>query len=134
MNIGKTLKIDRDKQFLVETNDVFDPVLKAIKKSSAHPTILIIKETMNNYVLSFQNVTYEKILNENNSLDTSKSTQSEDIPFKIIKNNADIFTNFIFQNFNKCTIDGKCSDQLKKADVSPVLKKKTIMIKPIIDW
>ena len=48
MNIGKTLKIDRDKQFLVETNDVFDPVLKAIKKSSAHPTILIIKETMDN--------------------------------------------------------------------------------------
>ena len=34
MNIGKTLKTDKDKQFLVETNDVFDPVLKAIKKYS----------------------------------------------------------------------------------------------------
>ena len=56
-------------------------------------------------------------------MDTSKSTQSEDIPFKIIKDNADIFANFILQNFNKCIIDGKFPDQLKKADVSPVFKK-----------
>ena len=28
MNIGNTLKIDKDKQFLVETNDIFDPALK----------------------------------------------------------------------------------------------------------
>ena len=44
VNIGKTLKIDKDKQFLVETNDVFDPVLEAIKKYSAHPSILRIKK------------------------------------------------------------------------------------------
>ena len=31
VNIGNTLKIVKNKQ-LVETNDVFDPVLKAIKK------------------------------------------------------------------------------------------------------
>ena len=70
VNIGKTLKIDKDKQFLVETNDVFDPVLKAIKKYSAHPSILSIKEKMNNNVFSFQNVNYEEKLNEINSLDT----------------------------------------------------------------
>ena len=32
VNTGNTLKIENDKRFLVETNDVFDPVLKAIKK------------------------------------------------------------------------------------------------------
>ena len=64
MNIGKTLRIDKDKQFLVETNDVFDPVLKAIKKYSAHPGILWIKEKMNNNVFYFWEVTYEEILNE----------------------------------------------------------------------
>ena len=113
VNIGKTLKIDKDKQFLVETNDVFDPVLKAIKKYSAHPSILRIKEKMNNNVFSLRKVTYEEILNVINSLDTSKSTQSEDFPFKIIKDNADIFVNFILQNFNKCIIDGKFPNQLK---------------------
>ena len=48
VNIGNTLKIDTDKQFVVETKDVFDSVLKAIKKYSAHPSILSIKEKMNN--------------------------------------------------------------------------------------
>ena len=123
VNIGKALKIDKNKQFLVETKDVFDPVLKAIKKYSANPSILRIKDKMNNNVFSFRKVTYEEILIEINSLDTSKSPQSEDIPFKIIKDNADIFANFILQNFNKCIIDGKFPDQLKKAHVSPIFKK-----------
>ena len=56
-------------------------------------------------------------------MDTSKSTQPEGIPFKIIRDNADIFANFIWQNFNKCIIDGRFPGQLKKADVSPVFKK-----------
>ena len=43
VNIGKTLKIDKDKQFLVETIDVFGPVLEVIKKYSTHPSILRIK-------------------------------------------------------------------------------------------
>ena len=78
---------------------------------------------MNNNVFSFRKVTYEEILIEINSLDTSKSPQSKDIPFKIIKDNADIFANFILQNFSKCIIDGNFPDQLKKADVSPIFTK-----------
>ena len=74
-------------------------------------------------MFSFRKVNYEETLNEINSLDTSKSTQSEDISFKIIKDNADIFANFILQNFNKCIIDVTFPDQLKKANVSPVFKK-----------
>ena len=44
VNIENTLEIDKDKQFLAKTNGVFDPVLKAIKKYSAHPSIFNIKE------------------------------------------------------------------------------------------
>ena len=85
---------------------------------------------MNSNVFSFPSVTYKEILNEINSLDTSKSTQLENILFKIIKDNADIFTNFILQNFNKCILDGKFLDQLKKHTLLLSLKKETIMIKP----
>ena len=88
---------------------------------------------MNN-VFPFQKVTYEEILNEVNSLDTSKSTQSEDIPLKIFKDNADIFVNFISKNFNKCITEGKFPEQLKKQTLFLSLKKETIMIKPIIKW
>ena len=97
VNIGKTSKTDKDKQFLVETNEAFDPVLITIKKYSTHPSILRIKEKMNKNVYSFRKVTYEEILNESNSLDNSKSTQPKDIPFKITKDNADIFANFILK-------------------------------------
>ena len=68
---------------------------------------------MINNVFSFQKVTNEEILNEINSLDNSKSTQSEDISVKIIKDNADVFANFILQSFKKFIIDGKFPDQLK---------------------
>ena len=44
VNIENTLEIDKDKQFLAKTNGVFDPVLKAIKKYSAHPIIFNVKE------------------------------------------------------------------------------------------
>ena len=70
-----------------------------------------------------RNVTHEEILNEINNLDTSKSTQLQDIPFKIIKDNATILANFVLQNFNQCIIDGKFPDQLKKAGVSPFFKE-----------
>ena len=79
---------------------------------------------MNNNVFFFRKATYEEILNEINSLDTSKLTQSEDIPYKIIKDNADIFANFILQNFNNCIIDGNFPDKFKKADISPVIYKR----------
>ena len=74
-------------------------------------------------MFSFRNVTYEEIVNEINSLEISKSTQSEDTLLNIIKDNTDIFPNFVLQNFNKCIIDAKFPDQLKKADVGPVFKK-----------
>ena len=63
MNIGNTLKIDKDKRFLVETNDAFDPVLKAIKRCNTHPSIRSIKEKRNNNVFFFRSVAYEETLN-----------------------------------------------------------------------
>ena len=44
MNIENTLKISKDKRFLVETKEIFDPVLTAVKKYSTHPSILSIKK------------------------------------------------------------------------------------------
>ena len=70
------MQIEKDKQYLVETNDLFDPILKAIKKYNSNTSILSIKEKMNNSVFSFRNVTYEEMLNEVKSLNTSKSTQT----------------------------------------------------------
>ena len=57
-NIGKTLtRIDKDKQFVVETNDVIDPVLKAIKGTLmqvwkfANISVLIWKKYVEDFTL-----------------------------------------------------------------------------------
>ena len=42
----------------------------------------------------------------------------------IIKDNSDIFANFILERFNQCIIDITFPDQLKKADVNLVFKKR----------
>ena len=105
--------------------NVGNTFLKAIKKYSTHHSVLSIKEKMNNNVFYFRKVTYEEILNETNSLDTSKSAQSEDNLFKIIKDDADIFANFILQSFKKCIIDVTFTVHLKKADVRPIHNDKT---------
>ena len=55
--------MDKDKQFLIEANDVSDSVSKVIRKHSARPSILNSKENINNKVFCFFNVcnvTYEK--------------------------------------------------------------------------
>ena len=102
MSIANTLKIDKDKRFLVETNDVIDPLLKAVKKYSGRYSILRIREKLNRKVFSFRHVMYNL-----DNLDTLKSTQSDDIPFKINKDNTVIYDNFILENFNQCIIHGK---------------------------
>ena len=63
VNIRNTFKIDKYKRFLVETTDVSDPVLKAVKKYSAHSSISNMNN-MNNNVFSFRNVTNEEIINK----------------------------------------------------------------------
>ena len=44
LNVGNNFEIDEEKRFLIETNGVVDLVLKAIRKYSAHPSTLNMKE------------------------------------------------------------------------------------------
>ena len=99
MNLGNILKIEKDMPFLVEINEAVDPSLQTIEKYSAHSRIFNIEKIINE-MLPFGYVSSIKILNEINNMDTSKSLQSEGTPFKIIKDNAYILSNFTFQNFN----------------------------------
>ena len=62
VNIGNTSKTDKDKRFLVETNNILDPVLKTLKKHSAHLSVININKKINKDVFSFQNVSSEKNL------------------------------------------------------------------------
>ena len=47
-----------------------------------------------------------------------------DIPVKMIKDNIDIFSEFLFNNFSNSIFDATFPSELKNADVIPVFKKK----------
>ena len=61
----------------------------------------------------------KKILN----LDVKKACQDTDIPTKIIKENCDIFADFIFQNFNNGIASSVFPTSVKNANIAPVIKK-----------
>ena len=56
-------------------------------------------------------------------LDITKASQLQDIPTKIIKQNADFFSEFFFVNINHSINKSTFSEQLKWVDVKLVFKK-----------
>ena len=75
--------------------------MRAFVKYRAHPSIIAIKENCNSstrFNLSF--VDKEDILKEIKKLKANKATQNTDIATKLIKENADTFADFIFENLN----------------------------------
>ena len=74
-------------------------------------------------VFTFNHVTKENVINEINNLDASKAPQEDDIPTKIIKENSDMFFNFICQSFNYMTDVCIFSTSLKLANITSVYKK-----------
>ena len=61
-------------------------------------------------------------MKEMNTLKTNKATQSTDIPTKLIKENSDIFGDFIF-GYNNCVSNSIFPNSLKNAIITPVHKK-----------
>ena len=89
--IERTCKVNFDRK----------PVVNVIKNFSEHPSILKVKENTNSSACSsFRTVSKEHLLYQLNSLDPTKVTQNCYIPTNIIKKNYDIFSEFLFANFN----------------------------------
>ena len=86
----------------------------------------MIKKTFNsNKTFPFDLVSSGTIFKEIVSLDTKKATHSNDLPTKIVKANADLFSVFVSNAFNESVISCKFLFVLKLADVTPVHKKKS---------
>ena len=114
LHIERPCKVDIDRELVVN----------AIKNFSQHPSILKVKENTNSsYSFSFCTVSKENLLYQLNSLDSTKATQKCSIPTNIIKKNYDIFSKFLFANFNDIILTTRFREQLKYTDVKPESKK-----------
>ena len=102
--------------------NITDPVSCAVQRYEKHPSILKIKEIIgtNNLSFSFKFIDRKKIFNELQKLKSKKACQGSDIPVKIIKENIDIITDFIYNNFNNSLFSSYFPSNLKNADITPV--------------
>ena len=102
-------------------NKIRDPILKAILKYKDHPSIKAIERLPKSKDLfNFSNVEKKEIIQEIVCLDASKVCQDANVPTKIIKENADIFTDFIHPSINASISNGDFPSFLKLANVIPV--------------
>ena len=105
------------------TDGITDPVQKAIKKFSNHPSILKIKGHYQNAApFFFQKVAPDTVEKEVRSLNPKKATTHKNIPPKILKSNSDVCVEPLTQIFNDCIEKSTFPDELKCADVSSLPK------------
>ena len=129
-NIAKNLKIPGYRPHNYSLFEkVSDPILKVILKYRNYPSILTIGEVCKNKsnkqpLFSFSQATWDETLKEILSLDTTKTCQDTDIPTKILKENADTFSDFLFAYYNASVVNSsKFPSILTLADIIPVFKK-----------
>ena len=122
--IVPNLNITTNSEILTDTSLIDDPVLKAIKKYEKHPSIKMIKEKMEQTkTFTFKKPSRAEIEKNIRNLDISKACQENDIPTKIIKENCEIFAEFIESNFSYNIEEAEFPDMLKMADIKPIYKK-----------
>ena len=76
---------------------------------------------------SFEFFDKQKNSKEINKLDEKKACQEHDIPIKLIKLNKDLFSHFIYHNFNNSLFSSNFLSNIKAADILQIHKKKDLV-------
>ena len=106
----------------VNVDDIEDPVARTVEKYKNHPSTRLIKENYRNTnnTFHFENVSVKEIENELKNLLSSKAARDTDIPTKVIKDNIDIFTPILLDEFNKSLALGIFPSSMKLVNITPV--------------
>ena len=126
VNIVKNLGIVTEKESGTFTENNLSEVEVALKKYKNHSSINAITKRMKNLgnlTFSFNFISHEDTVKELNKLKNKKASQKTDIPIKIVKENVDIISHFLYHNFNNWLSCSTFPSGMKYADVTPVHKK-----------
>ena len=100
-----------------------DPIDIATKKNVSHPSIIAIRENFKfNQKFDFREVTLGEMYLQITKLDLKNAAPKESIPAKILKENADIFSEVLQSNLNSCLAKLEFTKELKAGDVSALFK------------
>ena len=121
-NAVKNLKIPEFSDSNPVAENILHPIFKAILNYKT-PSIVAIKNARNGPGFYFCEVTFNDVFKEIKRLKARKATQITDIPVKILKENADIFSAYICDFLNETISSGKFPAILKNGDFTAVFKK-----------
>ena len=88
-----------------------------------NPSVIAIKNLNSGSRFDFCRVSVHDVEKEIRRLSTRKATQYSDLPVNILKENSDIFGEYICDFFNECVDKGTFPSILKHANITPVFKK-----------
>ena len=101
-----------------------DPITFILEKYKNYPSIIAIKNfCRENKTFNFETIKRDNVLKKIKSLDRSKTSQNGDVSTKIIKENAELFTDLIPSALNEAIQSGNFPSCLKWADVTTIFKK-----------
>ena len=102
------------------------PTFKAVFKYKNYPSIISIRR-FRHQVSNFHFSCIDKntIAKEIRGLRTTKASQDNDLPAKILKENADYFAEFICIQFNNSVNSSKFQSSFKCANITPIFKNES---------
>ena len=125
VNIVPSLKILPKENYEKDVGNDNEPILNCINKFKNHSSIKVIKyRKKEERTFTFSYVSYEEVLNEIRKLKTTKTTQQNHIPTKILKENSKVFAGYFEKIINFCIENSIFPSDLKVANVTPAFKKK----------
>ena len=120
-NIAKNISLPESPSIKEPLAELFtDSLILALEKYKDHPSITSIKSKMtsiDNPKFGFRFVSLNEALTGINKLNRKKTSQATDIPVKIIKENKDVISFYVFHNFNNTLSSCSFPTALKYADV-----------------
>ena len=122
----KKLGLFTKEQSAISTENSLSEAETAIAKYGNHPSIIAITEKMEklgNPTFGFDFTSYEETVKEVNNLKIRKVSHKTDIPIRIIKENIDIVSYFLYHNFNNTLSCSTFPTAIKYAEVTPIHKK-----------
>ena len=100
-NIVKKLNIPKFNSNISVTENIKDPVFKDILKYKNHPSILAIQKYSKNKTFHFEEVNMGESRKKILQLGKTKASQKISILTRIIKENIDIFADFLCMSINR---------------------------------
>ena len=120
-NATKNLVINKNTYIVDNSNDITDPVDKAIDNFKNHPSTLSIQSKVgNDNIPSFDEASLSDIEKGLRSLHSNKAYNFTNITPKILKESRECCSDILQKLFNKILSNKEIPDESKLADVTPI--------------